>query len=340
MKTLDELKAENAATENQATIKTPQVDMVEDNEVEAAKEETQETEQDADSDDDDSEDTEVEDWAKSDEQTSQDHSDTVPVAAHAKVRAKLKAKVEERDSEIDRLKAEIEAIKNGSTAQPKPAGKPSRDSFWEHDDPDEAYLDALADWKIGSKTSQQDEQRKKAESELAQAQRNESINKAVDGHYERAAKLSEQSGITAEAFQSADLAVKQAIESIMPGFGENVVNLLISNLGDGSEKVMYHLGVNKAALSELKDAISADIKDGGMRAAMLLGRKSAQLNQPKKRVSQAPKPASSLNGDGNTGGGQSVMKKKYSDAHSKGNSQLAFDIKRKAKASGINTFEW
>jgi hypothetical protein len=340
MKTLDELKAENATTETETTVDTPQVDTVEDNEVDAAEEETQETEQDADSDEDESEKTEVEDWAKSDEQTSQDQSETISVVKHAQVRAKLKGKVAERDSEIDKLKAEIEAIRNGSTAQPKPAGKPNRDDFWEQDDPDDAYLEALADWKINSRSTQQEESRKKAELETAQSQRNELINKAVDGHYERAAKLSDQSGITAEAFQSADLAVKQAVESLVPGYGENIVNLLISNLGDGSEKVMYHLGVNKAALSELKDAIGADIKDGGMRAAMLLGRKSAQLNQPKKRVSQAPKPASTLNGDGNNGGGQSVMKKKYSDAHSKGNTQLAFDIKRKAKASGINTFEW
>lgn len=340
MKTLDELKAENAATETESTIITPQVDIVDEHEVEAAEDETQETEETAESDEVEGEDAEVDEWAKSDEQTSQDHSDTVPVKKHAQVRAKLKAKVEERDSEIDKLKAEIEAIRKGNTAQPKPAGKPIRDDFWEHDDPDDAYLEALADWKINSRSTQQEELRKKAELETVQSQRNELINKAVDGHYERAAKLSEQSGITAEAFQSADLAVKQAVESLVPGFGENIVNLLISNLGDGSEKVMYHLGVNKAALSELKEAIGADIKDGGMRAAMLLGRKSAQLNQPKKRVSQAPKPATTLNGDGNTGGSQSVMKKKYSDAHAKGNTQLAFDIKRKAKASGINTFEW
>ncbi len=340
MKTLEELKAENAAIDVDVADDAPQAETDEHTEIDAVEDETEETLDDAESDEESEEESEIEDWAKGDEQTSQDHSDTVPVAAHAKVRAKLKAKVEERDSEIERLRAEIESIKKGVNTPQPTLKKPNRDDFWEADDPDEAYFEAMADWKISTRTNLQDEQRKKAELEKAQQERNKLIEKAVDDHYERAAKLSEQSGITASAFQSADLVVKQAVESLAPGYGENIVNLLISNLGDGSEKVMYHLGVNKAALSELKDYIATDMKDGGMRAAMFLGRKSAQLNQPKKRVSQAPTPASQNNGDATTSTSEAALKRKYQEASRKDDTQARFDIRKLAKAKNIDISNW
>jgi hypothetical protein len=340
MKTLEELKAENAAIEDDVIDEAPQAELDNETENEAVEEETDDTLDEAESDDKSDEESEIEEWAKSDEQTSHDNSDTVPVAAHAKVRAKLKAKVEERDSEIERLRLEIESIKKGVTA-PQPAlKKPNRDDFWEADDPDDAYLEALADWKINTRSNQQEEHRKKAELEKVQQERNKLIEKSVDSHYERAAKLSEQSGITAAAFQSADLAVKQAVESLAPGFGETIVNMLISNLGDGSEKVMYHLGVNKSALAELKDYISTDMKDGGMRAAMYLGRKSAQLNQPKKRVSQAPSPASQNNGDASTSTSEAALKRKYQEAARKDDTQARFDIRKLAKQKNINISNW
>ena len=110
-------------------------------------------------------------------------------------------------------------------------------------------------------------------------------------------------------------------------------------MGEGSERVFYHLGVNTKKRSELIELFNQDRT--GIKAAAYLGKLNAQLGAPKKRDSNAPAPADDVKGDrAGVVGGNDAMRRKYREAHSNGNSQKAFDLKRQAKSKGINVDNW
>lgn len=334
--TLDELKAENAALEQPEAEEAPQAEPVEIEESEAVEDDMEELSIDAGQEDDETKEPETEAWMQSDEE--EDQPQTVPVAAHAKVRSKLKAKIAEGNEEIEKLKAEIQAMKAQPQQQSAPVGRPKLEDFYEQDNPEEAFTDALVDWKLNNQIKTQSEQQKKDEQERLQREAAQRIEKEVDNHYERAAKLSQISGIKPEAFQASDLKVKQAVEKIAPNMGELIVNNLISNLGEGSEKVMHHIGINNAAMNEFKSALIDD--PSGLRAMAFLGAKKAQLTQPKKRYSQAPKPAAQLNGNESTPASDKDFKRQYNAAVKSGDMQKRMDIRRAAKAAGHDPKTW
>ena len=87
-------------------------------------------------------------------------------------------------------------------------------------------------------------------------------------------------------YQNSDLAVRQAIESVLPNQGDLVADQLISRLGDGSEKVMFYLGRNAAAKEKLKSALSND--PTGISAALYLGEVKRDIASPTKRKTRAP----------------------------------------------------
>src|SRR5690606_24954445 len=136
----------------------------------------------------------------------------------------------------DALRAQIAQLQAERSQQqvPQVGEKPRREQFYDKDDPDEAYAEALVDWKLNAgaaqrqATTQQYEQQHQA---LVQQQR---IEQSVDQHYERAEKLAAASKIKAEDYQAADLRVRSAIDQVFPGGGEQITNALIAHLGEGS----------------------------------------------------------------------------------------------------------
>jgi hypothetical protein len=334
-KTLEELKAENAQTETVET-ETPQVEE-EVVDVEASEVETEEVaEVEAEPEPTEDEEAEPEAWQLTDEQTSDDNVDggfsgrDIAAAKH-KLRAKLEKK---HNSELEALKAEIEALKGGQVNRAQPIStKPKREDFYGADDPDEAFFDALTDWKL--------EQRNAQSTAQTQAdQYRKSLDDTVGKHYERAVELAEKSGISAEVYQNSDLAVRSMIERIRPNQGDLIADQLISTLGEGSEKVMYYLGRNANALAQLEAALLRD--PSGMQASVLLGRKLAEVTQPQKRVSRAPAPPKQIQGDSGQGEPANVRKlrEKYSNAHKKGQIQSAYNVKKEAKAAGVDVSNW
>ncbi|MCP4144703.1 MAG: hypothetical protein GY752_05400, partial [bacterium] len=119
--------------------------------------------------------------------------------------------------------------------------------------------------------------------------------------------------------------------------GSKIVDQFIKGMGEGSEKVLYHLGRNKAALAELQDIIRTD--KSGIKAAVFLGKKLEQLTNPTRRKTKAPSPAPRANGES---GGKiaEASKRKYDEAHKKKDGSTAFKLKREAKKAGIDTSKW
>lgn len=338
MKTLAELKAENAAAEESVTeeVETTLPEMVEE-----AEEVIDEPEEAAEEDEDSGESQEsepVEAWMQSEEE-----GETVPVAVLAKTRSKLKGKIGEKDSEIEKLRAEIESLKGGNVQQQSNQSaippRPKREDF---DYDDEKYDEAVDEWQMKRFQAQQAQQNQQQQVTAQQQAQLDAIKKASDAHYQKADELVNSGLVTAESYLNADNAVRSVFEAQFPGQGDTVTDAIISQLssvGEGSEKVMYYLGKNPSALNALKSKLATDAT--GMQAMAYLGSLMSKVTSaPTKKVSQAPKPATRLKGEEATTTAAKPMQKKYAQAHKSGNRQLAFNIKREARQKGIDTSNW
>jgi hypothetical protein len=340
---LDELKRENAEeeTKEQEATAAPEAETekVEASEVEteAVEVEAEESGEPAEESQEEAGEAETEAWMQSDDQTSQDEQ-AVPVGAHAKMRAKLKGKVKERDKEIEALRQEIEALKGGDSTSVTARKTPPRPKLEDFGYDQDAYDKAVDDWydqKIDAKltTTQQAKVQKEQIREQEQA-----VNRSVDQHYERASELVEKNGIDPELYKQTDLTVRQMIENIFPKQGDAITDKIISVLDEGSEKVMYFLGRNAAAQNEVSTLLRSD--PSGLKASAWLGRKLAELTMPKRSRSNAPKPAKTVQGDAVAGSSERALKKKYDEAHNSKNGQAAYNAKKQAKAKGIDVSNW
>ena len=342
--TLDELKAANAEQEAAAEVENvaeeldtespPQADEVEED-AETVEDELEETTEDAESEEEETGEDDTEDWMQSDSHESQAEKKFTD-GDIGKAKAKLRAKLEKRhEDEVEKLRAELEALKGGKRAEP--LAKPKREDFYDEDDPDEAYFDALTDWKLKTHQAEVKAETQSAELTRKQQEVQQATAKAVDQHYERAVGLSAKSGISAELYQSADYKVRQMVESLYPGAGDNITDALIASMGDGSEKVMYNLGINESRLGELRTRLEQD--KNGIKAAIFLGQLNERLSAPQKRKTNAPKPAADAHGDVQAIN-QKALKKKYDAASKSGNTQAAFDARREARKAGVDTSNW
>jgi len=336
METLAQLRAENAATEDNPAP-TPQVEPVKPKEP-AAVEQESELEVAEPEEEEEGQQAEAEDWMKSDEPESQTadrkFTDGDVAAAKTKLRAKLEAK---HNTELEEMRQKLEALQKQQQA-PQVGAKPTREQFYDHDDPDEAYSIALGRWTFSAEAAQQQAQRAKFEQDRAALEQAQAVRASVDQHFERAAKLIEQSGIAPELYQSADGRVRSALDEIFPGEGDQVTDFLISLTGEGSERVMYNLGVRKDRLEELAKRLKDNSK--GLSAAVYLGELKKELNAPAKRKSNAPAPATQIQGDANTSASNSASKRDYDKAIKAGDQAKAFKLKRAAKLGGADTSSW
>ncbi len=333
---LKELKEENAKAEEEAA-NTPQV-VEEEIEEEAVEVETEELEEVAEPVEGEEEETETEDWMQSDEQTSPDADKKFTDSDVAAAKRKLRAKLEKKDDELSVLRAEVEKLKGGPAPAQVASAKPTRDAFYDAEDQDAAYIEALTDWKLENVQAEQRSTNANAEVTRQHEEFKRVTDKAVDQHYERAVDLADKSGISAELYQSSDMRVRQMIESVFPQAGDVITDAMIASLGEGSERVFYNLGVNKSRLGELKSRLVQD--NTGVKAAMYLGQLNAELAAPQKRKTNARKPATIVKGDAQSSAKLKASEKKYAEAHKVGDTSKAFRIKREAKKAGIDTTTW
>lgn len=338
-KTLEELRAENAAAEAAANP-APQADEPEAEEVAAAGTIT---------DDDlaeggeggEGQQAEPEDWMKGDDQESHGAEKKFSDGDIGIIKAKVRAKVErQKQTELDELRAQLRELQSARAPQSQPASpKPKREDFWEHEDPDEAYSEALVDWKLNTAVAQKREETAQQEAQRRQIEERVQVGTKVDQHYERAAKLAAASGISAELYKSADQKVRDAIEDVFPGGGGEVItDLLIASLGEGSEMVFYKLGRSQAHLSELVTKLKQNPK--GNDAFVYLGRLSAELTVPARKRSNTPAPATNVQGDANATDLSRTLLRRYQEAHKRGDTQAAFEIRSEAKGKQINVKSW
>ena len=335
LQSLAEIKAENAAEEkaaaNKVALENGEDDFEETEEDAQDPEKDQPTAEETNPDDeDDEEGDEKESWMKGDDDSSLD-SEFAKV--RRKVTRKFQGRLDQAEDEAEQLRKELEQLKKGKPAtQQKLPEKPSRGRYRSEED----YIEALTDWKLDVRDAQKSSNQIANEHKAKQEESDRETMDRVETHYERAAKLSEEAGITPEKYQMADRRVRAAVEAKFPDAGDAIVDKLIAVNGSGSERVFYNLGVNKARLDEFVDTLG---RDAGLATANFLGRLSEQIGTPRKRTSSAPEPVSSVSGD-KRGGNMTALQRKYKEAMKSGDSQKAWDIKRSAKKKGTNTNSW
>ena len=320
MMTLEELKAENAQAQIEQPEEVTEAEQEQEQETETETEGEQPTE-------------EVEDWLKADEPASQ----AVPLAKHIDLKHKLKARISEKDEENAQLKAKLAAYESGAVQLQQPQQQLKAPRLADFDYDEDAYANAVAEYqsalidaKLNQRTSSQQQQ-----------QQFQQMQRKVDEHYERAAELVKSGAIDETKYQQADLRVRTELANLYnnPEQGDAVADSILARMGAGSEKVWAHLGVNPAALDGLKRRLSED--PTGIEAAIYLGELKTKFNSKPNKLSAAPKPDTPLNGDVATGSlSGSALRNAYEDASKKGDSQKAFDLKRQARASGVNTQNW
>lgn len=253
----------------------------------------------------------------------------------AAAKRKLKAKLNERNEEVEALKRENEELKRqAAPAQPK-IEKPQRENF----DSDEAFLEALADHRFAVRQAENSTAQAIETRKVQAAEQKAAVQSAVNTHYLNAAEECQKAGIKPEEYEAADYRVRKAIDDQFPGNGDAVADYLISVLGEGSDKVFYNIGVNASRREELVEKLRDD--PSGLAASVYLGTLKQQLTTPRKRISAAPEPGTPIAGDQTSGSAEvRNLKSQWEKAHKAGDIQKAFNLKRQAKEKGVDTKEW
>jgi len=236
MKTLDDLKAENAAEEE--ALKQPPVNQdLEAKKPEAKPEEDKEVEKPDGELETESEEG-AEDWmaeASKDDETNDEK--IVPLETLISVRTKLKGKLKEKDGELESLRKEIETLKQTVKAPVQqtvvtPVASKIPDSLdYDTQEQYQAAMDKYIADKVECSLGLVNQTNSAKQRQEAEHQEREN---AVKAHYERATKLLKDHGISGELYQNADLKVRQAIESVIPDGGDMITEELIKRMGEGS----------------------------------------------------------------------------------------------------------
>jgi hypothetical protein len=331
VKTLEELKAENAAAEATEPEVIEEVAEPTDVEVDTDLDDDPEVETDPDAEPD----AEQEPWQEAAGDQGPE-AQMMPVSAHVKAKHKFKGQISEKDNEIERLKAELEASRSGAQPAAQPGQLPAMPTLESCDHDEEKLQEAMTKW-VGGVVQANIQS---GNATASQAAAKQAQDKAVTDHYVRAEKLATESGIEPEAYKATDSLVREAVEAIRPGSGDLIVDQLIARVGEGSEKVVYYLGRNPAELAKVQNALASD--PTGLSAAVLMGQLNVKIGSPTKRKPTAPDPAAQIVGDespkGNANG--KAFKRKYDEAVKKNDAQGRFDARRDARKAGVDVSTW
>lgn len=328
-KTLDELKAKNAALEAAQT------------ETEVAEVENDETETHYEGDEVEAKETEPEGevsaapeaWMADDSEDEQasgsgaKFSDGDIAAAKRKLRAKLE---KQHNEELERVKAALEALKRGVT-QPAVQSTATVPTLEQCDYDEGKYAAAMTAWV----RSQVQGATQASEAQAQQAQQIKELEESVEAHYKRAADLVTKHNIDPDLYRSADENFRKTVERVFPGKGELIADQMLARLGDGSEKVAYQLGRNNQKREVFESKLRQD--PSGLTASIYLGTLLTEVNLPAAKKTRAPAPAARANGGQGVVSDEVNLKKKY---QAEQDVQKRFDIRMQAKRNGIDVKNW
>jgi hypothetical protein len=234
-----------------------------------------------------------------DEQASREGKQSKTVTLPAKKLADLRGSRRDARDEATKLREELERLRGqyGGKQQAQPAAMPTLQSC----DYDEGeYQKKFATWHSEQTRSQlHSYTQQQADDQQRQARTNKQ-EQEIGKHYERASVLK------VSDYESAERTVRETLDALSSDV--SVTDLMIANLGEGSEMVTYYLGRNANELNDLVATLQDD--PSGMRAMARLGKLQAKLTQKpaKKSISQAPAADEPLSGK--TGASEAAIVKR------------------------------
>lgn len=244
----------------------------------------------------------------------------IPIAKLQQQREQRRTEREERERlqrQNEELQRQLSLIGTGGKAA-APAKPPTLEQF---DFDESAYQAAVADYYTGSIDQRFASAQQKQLEQQQQQQFAQRIESDVNSHYERVSKIG-----FGEDYIPAEKAARDR-------FGDFAVEQMISAVGEGSEKVIYHLGLNPDAMEEVAKLLSQD--NTGFKALSHLGRLAEKLNsQPvQKKISQAPAADRGVTG-GTAGGGTSALIKQLERLDRNPDRNKFRELKKKLIAAG------
>lgn len=219
------------------------------------------------------------------------------VTLPAKELHKLRTERRERATQAEELKRQNEELlaKLALLSNPQPA-EPVIPTLESCDFDDSKYAAKMAEWnQYQVKKQLADLQRMQLEEQQTQLMQ-QKAEQEIAQHYERAAAL----GVP--DYEEAERVMRDE-------FGDGAIDSVINAIGEGSERVLFHLGKNAAKRKEIADLLRHD--PSGLRAMTRLGQILATLSTepPANKISHAPAADKPVSG-GQSGGGESAILKK------------------------------
>lgn len=219
------------------------------------------------------------------------------VTLPAKELHKLRTERRERATQAEELKRQNEELlaKLALLSNPQPA-EPVIPTLESCDFDDSKYAAKMVEWQQHQVKKQlADLQRSQLEQQQAQLMQ-QKAEQEIAQHYERAAAL----GVP--DYEDAERVMRDE-------FGDGAIDSVINAIGEGSERVLFHLGKNAAKRKEIADLLRHD--PSGLRAMTRLGQILATLSTepPANKISHAPAADKPVSG-GQSGGGESAILKK------------------------------
>lgn len=219
---------------------------------------------------------------------------TVPASTLAKLRETRR----EARTEADELKQQLEQLRQQVSlgGSPKPKGESVMPTLASVDYDEAAYAAKLTEWQNEQMQKQMHSYHSTIQQQQAQKARQEAAEREIAQHYERAASLK------VDGYEDAERNVRTVL-------GSDIADQMIAFLGEGSEKVTFHLGKNPEALNDLVATLQQD--PSGMRAMIKLGELRGRLKvKPKTNtISSAPAADEALNSGGSGSSEKSVVSK-------------------------------
>lgn len=274
----------------------------------------------------------------------------VPLAAHIGLRDKLKGKLKDKDSELDKerqariaLEERLAKLESGKEAQP------IRHDVQQLIPPDPLEFGTTAEFNAAQaayfrEVIRQETSLASQTQEAAKRQEafKNSIEERVNAHYKRAEDFLKANNVSDERFQKAEITVRDAIESVFPGRGSVITDDLIAQVGEGSEVAILYAGLNEGSRAILINKLREDPR--GLSALAYLSKLAVEKSKSRANSSSgAPAPAARVRGP-NKGGAKvdaEALKKIYkAETKNGGYSQEAFEAKQRAKEAGVNTKDW
>lgn len=220
----------------------------------------------------------------------------IPVQKLSKLREQRRHAKEEQDKlqkQNDELVRQLSLM--GAAGQPKQSSAvPSLESC----DYDESkYQAEMLKWNRQNLEQSMNEIEQNRLQQQRAALIHHQIEADVKQHYQRVQDI----GIDADAFIPAEQALRDQ-------FGDVAVDQMISAIGEGSERVVYHLGLNQKERDKVAELVQQD--PSGLRAMTYLGRMAVKLStEPVKgTISQAPAADRPINGS-SPATGSAVLKR-------------------------------